>query len=46
LNAVDRQRQAILQAGGTSVLSSLDALQDNANKSCGSLQAFVRERGQ
>ena len=46
LKAIDRQRQVILQAGGTSVLSSLDALQDNADKSCGSLKAFVLEHGQ
>jgi hypothetical protein len=46
LKAIDRQRQAILQAGGTSVLSSLDAIQDNADKSCGSLKAFVLEHGQ
>jgi hypothetical protein len=46
LNAVDRQRQATLNAGGTSVLSSLDGLQDNVNKSCGSLKAVVLERVQ
>jgi hypothetical protein len=46
LNAVDRQRHAILSAGESSVLSSLDALQDNVNKSCGSLKAVVLEGGQ
>jgi len=46
LKAIDQQRSAILGARGTSALPSLDAMDSNAAKSCGSLKAYVLERGQ
>jgi hypothetical protein len=46
LKAVDLQRRAILAAGRTSDFPGLDALDANADKSCGSLKAHVLEYGQ
>jgi len=45
LNAVDLQRRALLASGKTSDLPSLDSLDANAEKSCGSLKAYVLENG-
>jgi hypothetical protein len=45
LKKVDQQRQATLAANRTSALPSLDSLDSNSDKACGSLKAYVLERG-